>query len=87
VLDNMADRSRSLTSRLLLSQRLARLAEALEGLEPAQREAVVGRHLEELSFGELGERMGRSPDACRMLLARGMARLTMAMGAGPDAAP
>jgi RNA polymerase sigma-70 factor (ECF subfamily) len=87
VLDGLPDRSRSLTSRLLLSQRLSRLAEALEALDPAQREAIVGRHLEELTFGELGERMGRSPDACRMLLARGMARLTIAMGVAADETP
>ena len=35
------------------------------------------RKLEELSFAEIGERLGRSPDACRMLLARAMTALTL----------
>ena len=38
---------------------------------------ILLRKLEELSFAEIGQRMGRNPDACRMLLARAMATLTM----------
>jgi len=37
------------------------------------------RKFEELSFKEIGERLGKSPDACRMLLARAMTALTLAM--------
>jgi DNA-directed RNA polymerase specialized sigma24 family protein len=35
------------------------------------------RKFEELSFAEIGRRMGRSDDACRMLLVRAMTALTM----------
>ena len=45
---------------------------------PLQRELIVLRKLEELSYREIGERMGKSPDACRMLLARAMTALTLA---------
>jgi RNA polymerase sigma-70 factor (ECF subfamily) len=72
-------RIRSQTSRLVLGEELDRLERALETLEPAQREVVLLRKLEELSFAEIGERMGRSPDACRMLLARAMTALTLRM--------
>ena len=45
----------------------------------AQREAIVLRKLEELSFREIGERLGRSEDASRMLFGRAMAALTLAL--------
>jgi RNA polymerase sigma-70 factor (ECF subfamily) len=80
-LDNLPNRARSLTSRLLLDERLERLATALESLAPDHRAVIVGRYLEELSFEELGRRLERSPDACRMLLARGMTALTWRMKA------
>ena len=44
---------------------------------------MVGRALEERGFPEIAGRMERSPDACRMLFARAMAALTMAMGGRP----
>ena len=72
---------RSATSRIALDEGLARLEQALERLPPEQREVIVLRRLHELEFREIGERMGRSPDACRMLFARAMAALTMRMTA------
>ena len=41
------------------------------------------RKFEELSFREIGARMGRSEDACRMLLARALTALTLAMRGAP----
>jgi len=75
---------RSQTSRIALGERMLLLERALERLSPDYREVIVLRRLEELSFAEVGSRIGRSPDACRMLFARAMAALTLAMGA-PEA--
>ena len=54
---------------------------ALEALDPDHRDVIVLRKLEELSFREVAARMGRSEDACRMLLARAMVALTLRLGA------
>ncbi len=70
---------RSATSRLVWSEQAGRLERALEGLEPDHREVIVLRRFEELSYPEIGERLSRSPDACRMLFARAMTALTGAM--------
>ena len=77
-LDGLAARVRSQTSRLILDESLARLERALEALSPEHREVILLRRLEELSFPEIAARMGRSPDACRQLLARALAALTVA---------
>ena len=82
-LAELAARVRSQTSRIAFGERLARLEQALESLAPEHREAIVLRRLEELSFAEMGARMGRSPDACRMLFARAMAALTLAVPETP----
>lgn len=82
-MERLAARVRSETSRIALGEELARLEHALETLAPDQREVIVLRRLEELSFGEVAERLGRSPDACRMLFARAMTSLTLAMEDAP----
>ncbi len=79
-LAEMAQRVRSATSRIALDEQVLRLERALESLRPEHREVIVLRKLEELSFEEIGFRLGRSPDASRMLLARGLAALTLALG-------
>jgi len=70
---------KTLVRRLELEEQQLRLERALEDLKPDQREVILLRKYEDLSFEEIGARMGRSPDACRMLLARAMATLTRAM--------
>ena len=77
--DGLEARVRSQTSRLILRDELGRLEQALQALDEQQREVILLRKLEELSFSEVGERMGKSADACRMLLARAMAALTVRM--------
>lgn len=72
-------RVRSALSQAILSEESERLERALESLEPDHREVIVLRKLQELTFKEIGARMGRSEDACRMLLARAMTALTLAM--------
>jgi len=70
---------RSVTSRLVLDEEAARLERALESLGDDYREIILLRKFEELSFKEIAARLGRSDDACRMLLARAMAALTIKM--------
>ena len=72
-------RLRSQTSRLVLSESLLRLERAIGQLSAEYREIVLLRQYEELGFKEIGTRLGKSPDACRMLLARAMTALTLRM--------
>jgi len=69
--------TRSALSRVILDEEARRLEEALESLPPEHRDVILMRKFEELSFAEIGRRMGRSDDACRMLLVRAMTALTM----------
>ena len=71
--------ARSVTSRLVLDEEAARLERAIDGLSEAHREIILLRKFEELSFRDIAARLGRSEDACRMLLARAMAALTIRM--------
>jgi len=71
---------RSALSLVIWSEQSARLEAALEALPEPHREVIVLRKLEELSFTEIGARLGRSEDACRMLFARAMAALTLRLG-------
>ncbi|MCP4656209.1 MAG: sigma-70 family RNA polymerase sigma factor [bacterium] len=74
-------RVRSATSRLILDDELRRLERALEALDEHYREVILLRRFEELSFTEIGRRLGKSPDAARMLFSRAMAALTVEMNA------
>ncbi len=66
-------------SQVILNEKTQRLEAALDGMSPADRELIVLRKLEELTFPEMAARLGKSEDACRMGFARAMARLTIAM--------
>lgn len=79
----IAEKVRSQSSRLALKEEMEKLARVLEGLDEAHREVILLRKLQELSFREISERLGRSPDACRMLLARALTELTLRMDAAP----
>jgi RNA polymerase sigma-70 factor (ECF subfamily) len=52
-----------------------RLAEALEQLPEAQREALVLQHWQGLSLAEIGKHLGRSPEAVAGLIKRGLKQL------------
>jgi RNA polymerase sigma-70 factor, ECF subfamily len=62
---------------VILDEEARRLEDALDGLSPDHRDVILMRKFEELSFGEIARRTGRSEDACRMLLARAMTALTL----------
>jgi len=71
---------RSALSQAIWGEQAARLEAALEALPEPQREVIVLRKLEELSFAEIAARLGASEDACRMRFARAMAALTVRLG-------
>jgi RNA polymerase sigma-70 factor, ECF subfamily len=79
-------RVRSVLSQVILDEQAGEQAHALEAaldsLSDAHRQVILLRKFEELSFKEIARRLGKSEDACRMLLARAMTTLTLTL-AGP----
>jgi RNA polymerase sigma-70 factor (ECF subfamily) len=71
----------------IMNEKLERLERALEALPDPQREIIILRKLEELTFPAIAARLGKSEDACRMQFARAMTALTLTLGrdAGRDA--
>jgi RNA polymerase sigma-70 factor (ECF subfamily) len=57
------------------NEQALRLAEALEQLPQAQREALVLQHWQGCSLAEVGQRLGRSPEAVAGLIKRGLKQL------------
>jgi RNA polymerase sigma-70 factor (ECF subfamily) len=74
---------RSALTQAILDERARHLEAAIETLSEAHREIILLRKFEELSFAEIARRLGRSEDACRMLLARAMVALTLVMNDRP----
>jgi RNA polymerase sigma-70 factor (ECF subfamily) len=58
-----------------LSEELDKLENAMNLLKPQYREVIVLSQIEGLSLKEIGDRLGKSDDAIRMLVARAMASL------------
>lgn len=89
----VAAEARSALSQVILDERARQLEAAIETLSPAHRDVILLRKFEELTFSEIAGRLGRSEDACRMLFARAMTALTLAMqspapeAAGPRSRP
>jgi RNA polymerase sigma-70 factor, ECF subfamily len=77
--DEVAARTRSALSRLIFDEEAERLERAIESLSDAHREVILLRAFEELSFPDIGRRLGKSEDASRMLYARAMTALTLAL--------
>ncbi|MHC4594406.1 MAG: sigma-70 family RNA polymerase sigma factor [Planctomycetota bacterium] len=61
-----------------VSEELDKLENAMNLLKPEYREVIVLTQIEGLPFKEIGDMLGKSPDAVRMLVARAMAALTSA---------
>jgi RNA polymerase sigma-70 factor, ECF subfamily len=68
---------REALSDLIMNEALERLERALESLPEPQREVIILRKLQELTFPEIAMRLGKSEDACRMQFARAMTALTL----------
>ena len=68
----------STTPSVIMSRReeLDNLEKAIDKLKPEYREVITLTKIEGLSHKEVGDRLGKSPDAVRMLLSRAMAALT-----------
>ena len=66
------------TPSVILSKReeLDKLAKAIDALKPEYRKVIVLTKIEGFSYKEIGERLGKSADAARMLFSRAMAELT-----------
>jgi RNA polymerase sigma-70 factor (ECF subfamily) len=66
------------TPSLILSngEGLNKLEKAIDELKPEYREVIILTKLEGLSHKEVGDKLGKSPDAVRMLLARAMSALS-----------
>ncbi len=66
------------TPSAIISQReeFDKLAKAIDALKPEYREVIVLTKVEGLSYREIGDKLGRSADAARMLFSRAMAALT-----------
>jgi RNA polymerase sigma-70 factor (ECF subfamily) len=75
--DALEARVTSVLSRMIRDERAERLERAMEGLSDAHREIILLRKFQELPFREIAVRTGKSEDACRMLLARALAALTL----------
>ncbi len=58
-----------------VSEELDKLENAMDRLKPEYREVIVLNQIEGLSLKTIGERLGKSPDAVRMLVVRAMASL------------
>jgi RNA polymerase sigma-70 factor (ECF subfamily) len=76
---DLAARSRSILTRMIDDERAARVDEALGSLSDVHREVILLRAFEELTFSQIARALGRSEDACRMLFARAMTALTLAL--------
>jgi RNA polymerase sigma-70 factor (ECF subfamily) len=55
---------------------LDKLEKAIDELKPEYREVIILTKIDGLSYREIGSRLGKSPDAVRMLVPSAMAELT-----------
>ena len=67
----------SVLSRMIRDERAERLERAMAALSDAHREIILLRKFQELPFRDIAARLGKSEDACRMLLARALSALTI----------
>jgi RNA polymerase sigma-70 factor (ECF subfamily) len=77
---DLAEALSSPSQRAMRREQAVLLANALERLPPDYREVIILRHLEELTFPQVAERMGRSLNSVQKLWLRGLARLREVFG-------
>jgi RNA polymerase sigma-70 factor (ECF subfamily) len=68
----LADAGRTPSAQVIADEQSQRLQEAMARLPTDYRQVMTLRYLQGLKFEEIGRRMGRSPDAVRMLWARAL---------------
>jgi RNA polymerase sigma-70 factor (ECF subfamily) len=66
------------TPSIIMSKRedLNKLEKAIDNLKPEYKEILILIRLENLSYKEAADKLGKTPDAVRMLLARAMSELS-----------
>lgn len=80
-IDEPADDKPGVEAAMLQSQRQVALDEALQSLPERQRQAVILRHIEEVTNPDIAELMGISVEAVESLTARGKRALAKIMAA------
>jgi RNA polymerase sigma-70 factor (ECF subfamily) len=79
----LADRGPSPSEPAHRRERAVAIADQLAKLKPDDRDVIVLRNLQGLSFEEVAERMGRKPGAVRMLWLRAIERFREVYEASP----
>jgi RNA polymerase sigma-70 factor (ECF subfamily) len=79
----LADPSPSPSGAAAHQEQLDGLLQALERLPAHYQQVLRWRYWEKLSYAEIGQRLGRSEDAARMLWARAVEHLQKEMGPPP----
>ena len=74
---------RSALTLAILNEEGQRVERALESLTASQRDIILLRQFEELTFPEIAARLDKTDDACRMMFARAMAALTLKLSEQP----
>lgn len=74
------DPSPSPSREAALHEQMERVAAALADLSEAHRDVILLHHVEGLSHREIGERLGIAESHSRVLLSRGLARLSGLLG-------
>jgi RNA polymerase sigma-70 factor (ECF subfamily) len=78
---------RQALSQAILNEDTSRMEDAIASLPDAQRDVVMLRAFEELTFAEIAARLDKSADACRLMYARAVAARTLAMRAAASGKP
>ncbi len=78
-----ADSSSSPSAQAIRHEQAALMAEALAQLPDAMQQVLLGRHVEDLSYAELAQRLDRSEGAVRVLYYRALRRLRELCGEAP----
>jgi len=68
---------RSALTQAILNEESRRVERAIESMTAGQRDVILLRQFEELTFPEIAARLDKTEDACRMMFARAMAALTL----------
>jgi RNA polymerase sigma-70 factor (ECF subfamily) len=76
----LADATESPSTQAIQNEQQQRLQQALLRLPEHYRQVLVWRSLEQLSFGEIADRLGRTADAVRMLWGRAIEALQQELG-------
>ena len=68
---------------VIAHEQAERLRQALGRLPDDYRQVITLRYVEQLSFDEVGRRMGRTPNAARLLWLRAIERVRLELGDAP----